>query len=285
MDDYYDFDAARENPNLTLRDRDKGDQLNAARNFDQDGVLVHWKPVYNEKTQVTRMYVSQKYTEEPENEEAMVRIQGVLACKDLPPFTVLPKNPNAPKHIKQSIMLAGLGVIQFNQAYEQIQALGIPLARNYIEGALLPFQGNKMFDQPALDIGILAHMSGSNFVHIEDNVVEFFRFSERTPIQCSPSIFCIRDIVEAYFSVMVFPTGQKTHHMFNILQSLALLDSSHSLKAEYEQTKTCPTVQSPSHSSVVLGKWRRVYEENLAEEADMELSKCMCNTGFFDSED
>ncbi|KIJ10433.1 hypothetical protein PAXINDRAFT_16587 [Paxillus involutus ATCC 200175] len=152
------------------------------------------------------MYVSQRYMEEPENEEAMVRIQGALACKDLPPFMVLPRNPNAPKHIKQSITLAGFGVVQFNQGYKWIQVLGIPLARNYVKGALLPFQGNKMFDQPALNIGnryftsrdrvdnqptvqfgpsidpqgIPACMSGSNFMHVEDNVVEFFQFSERT---------------------------------------------------------------------------------------------------------
>ena len=158
-------------------------------------------------------------TEDSEIEEAVLRFQGIVCNRELPPirrpfkvyvllsqfqqttYSYHSSYPNRRPYLRQSMTITGLSSPKFNDAIQSIRAIEDIFRRQAVDGNMemwLPsaFQGHPSIDvgnryftpcqhalqdrqisfSPAIDPdNILSEAMGEEFVHTEDNEVEYYK--------------------------------------------------------------------------------------------------------------
>lgn len=159
-----------------------------------------------------------KESEDSEIEEVLLRIQGVVCNRELPPirfpfkvyvlisqpvattYSYRSRQPNRRLYLRQSMMLTGLSSPKFNDAILSIHAIEDIFRRQVADRGMevwvsSAFQGHASIDvgnryftphqhalqdrhisfSPAIDPdNILSEAMGEEFVHTEDNDVEYY---------------------------------------------------------------------------------------------------------------
>ena len=157
-------------------------------------------------------------SEDSEIEEVVLRIQGIVCNRELPPirrpykvyvsisqlyrstYSYHNRQPHRRAYLRQSIMLTGLSLSKFNDAIMSIRAIEDIFRRQVVDRNIemwVPsaFQGHQSIDvgnryftpsqhalqdrhisfSPAIDPdNILSEAMGEEFVHTEDNDVEYY---------------------------------------------------------------------------------------------------------------
>ncbi|KAF8873003.1 hypothetical protein BD779DRAFT_1452340, partial [Infundibulicybe gibba] len=190
-------------------------------------------------------------------EEAVFTIQGVLVVKDLPPIQEKPPQATTRyRYLRQGITITGLGSPTFEYAINAAVDISRMFDRQFPEGKMEPWTApttdegqscielsNRYFtpkrDAPRMihipfpesvdPHGILERMTKGEYIHGEENVVEYYTCSregsgEERFQAAKPHVFRIGDLVEAQVSFAVVPLKGGKCKMLCILRSIALLD-------------------------------------------------------------
>ncbi|EPQ50468.1 hypothetical protein GLOTRDRAFT_50439, partial [Gloeophyllum trabeum ATCC 11539] len=194
-------------------------------------------------------------------EEVILRIQGILSAKDLPPqiepIYIRPNQNRRKAYLRQSIRLTGFSSQTFQRNVDAVQYLSRHVSRFFKEGIVSEWQPSNTDGHPTLEIsnryfsarkhnqadidvpfsdlvdpeGILRKLSDDRWVHTDDNDVTYYRVVEEegklTYLNADPAIFRPGDIVEAETSVLVLPqNGQSGRfRVALVLRSLTLMDA------------------------------------------------------------
>ncbi|KAH7903865.1 hypothetical protein BJ138DRAFT_979955, partial [Hygrophoropsis aurantiaca] len=187
-----------------------------------------------------------------ETEEALFSVQGVIGDLDLPPLKSRPRG-NQARHMRQSVVLTGLGLPAFDDAITTLYGLNTLLGRNVPPGALEKWQPSELQGTRAIEIqnryftvkrfgnGLprvpfdplcdpdryLEDSSTPDLYHTEDNEVYYYSSADVGAESMSPSAFRVGDIVEAFLSVITSPVSADRYKMLIVLRTLALIDSTH----------------------------------------------------------
>ncbi|KDR65148.1 hypothetical protein GALMADRAFT_232988 [Galerina marginata CBS 339.88] len=257
MDEHYDLEAAKVALAEILRERtnihsSKGSNVQLAHaNISEFQVSEFAKPRSWRLTEFS--------AESAAMEEVVVRIQGVICAKMLPPVS---KPPNLGAmtrqrpYIRQAATITGLGSEAFNKLHENIELIFMAFANTFPADSLDGWQGSgfnglkavdfhaRYFDRrgPATDESedipfspledpeeVLAGMVGDGFFHGRDNAVNYVMRSitregmvRYSPI--SPASIRIGDIVEVSASFVVFPCRDNRYKMVPLLRGILLLN-------------------------------------------------------------
>ncbi|KDR84705.1 hypothetical protein GALMADRAFT_53198, partial [Galerina marginata CBS 339.88] len=193
-------------------------------------------------------------------EEVVLRVQGVLSQKSLPPisqpFNIEPKQRH---FMRQSVTLTGLGSTLFSQAIQNAQDIHQIFSRTFPQGALEDWNSALFEGHPAIDMnnrfftlrkqaitdeilpfsnevdphGILAAAMGidDQFVHTTENEVEYYELindpdQEIKYQQINPIKFRCGDIVEAQLSFICIKMKNERYRMLTVLRAITILDTS-----------------------------------------------------------
>ena len=156
-------------------------------------------------------------SEESENEEVILRVQGIVCNRELPPirnpfkvyvlisessetYSYYSRLPNRRLYLRQSMMLTGLSSPKFNDAIQSIHAIEDIYRRQAVEGNMEAWIPSSFQGHPSIDVSnryftprqhalqdrhisfsqavdpdnILSEAMGEEFVHTEDNEVEYY---------------------------------------------------------------------------------------------------------------
>ncbi|KAH7903324.1 hypothetical protein BJ138DRAFT_1020827, partial [Hygrophoropsis aurantiaca] len=194
-----------------------------------------------------------------DSEEALFTVQGVIADLDLPPLKTRPRG-NQARHMRQSVVLSGLGLPAFEDAITTLYGIHTLLGRNVPPGALEKWQPFDYIGTRAIEIqnryftvkrfgnglpklpfdllcdsnGYLEDCSTPEMYHTEDNEVDYYSSADTgyRATKISPSAFRAGDLVEACLSVITSPISADKYKMLVVLRSLALIDSTHTMVSE-----------------------------------------------------
>ncbi|KZT23616.1 hypothetical protein NEOLEDRAFT_1069191, partial [Neolentinus lepideus HHB14362 ss-1] len=197
-------------------------------------------------------------------EEVILRVQGILCIKDLPPQLdpiYIKQNQNYRKaFLRQSIRLTGFSDKMFQRNVDGIQYISRHLSRLFKEGSVTEWQPSDFDGHQALDIsnryfmtrkhnstdldvpfaatvdphGFLEKLTDNQWTHTDDNKVTYHQMIQERDqfkyITADPAIFRLGDIVEAEISIFVLSQGQgpNQHRVTLVLRSLTLLDAKYS---------------------------------------------------------
>ncbi|KAH6911642.1 hypothetical protein BKA70DRAFT_1423401 [Coprinopsis sp. MPI-PUGE-AT-0042] len=192
-------------------------------------------------------------------EEAVFRVQGVLCGKDLPPVQKKGSTPSelrSRRFIRQNVKITGFGEAQFTKALTELEAVHLKMSNCFPDGRLENFQPAMFGSHFAIEAntryfthrntvsadvqqvdflegvdpeGSLGRLMGEDFVHTEDNRVEYFQINvdldgKERYLRVSPSIFRIGDIVEAALAFVCVPLKNGRMKAVITLRALALLN-------------------------------------------------------------
>ncbi|KAJ7983065.1 hypothetical protein DFH06DRAFT_1318524 [Mycena polygramma] len=204
-----------------------------------------------------------------EEQELVVRFQGVLSKADLVPSNL--KRPDARKalQLSQHVQLNGMGVPSFAKGLYNVEAAHSLFSRYFVGTPMMKWSSpggpgtipatNRYFVwkeddpeaiavpfQPSTDpMGVLERLSGNQLVHTADNEVLYFKRGIDPGTQHEvydptfPGAFRVEDIVEVQMSLVRFSMGGKVK-MFCRLQSLTLLDNRYTKIADAKREATKP---------------------------------------------
>ncbi|KAF9455429.1 hypothetical protein BDZ94DRAFT_1367666 [Collybia nuda] len=220
-----------------------------------DGASTHARPI---KSGGIWKLASPKEGSE-ELEELVLRVQGILCKKDLPPL----HKPgyiatNRLKYVSQSIALTGLGSSLFQACFDAVYDIHQCISQHFPENSLEDLPQTSHEDYPEITASnryftpqhlalsedlipfkkcvdpqkILQYAAiGSAFVHTVENEVEYFELKvedggSKQYETMNPALFRIGDIVEAQISFLVVPIKNNYHfRVMPILRAITLLDS------------------------------------------------------------
>ncbi|KIM90321.1 hypothetical protein PILCRDRAFT_31490, partial [Piloderma croceum F 1598] len=191
-------------------------------------------------------------------EEVVMRVQGIISLKDLPPLTNKPRlvPSQTSIHLRQAVTLTGLGTEKFEQSVDAFIQIHTMFSRIFKDGILDPWLLSAFGDHNAVDISnryftsrhqnptavqlsfhelvdpdrILVNMAVGDLVHSEENDVQFFELVSKdgdTPERhdrTDPTKFKIGDIVEAQVLFVGVPLKGGKARMMAVLCALTLLD-------------------------------------------------------------
>ncbi|KAK0451983.1 uncharacterized protein EV420DRAFT_1645918 [Desarmillaria tabescens] len=126
--------------------------------------------------------------------------------------------------------------------------------------------------------GVLAHLAGINMIHMEDNMVKYFR----GVIDGKKKWFRISDIVEAQCSIVFIKSIGGNIKTKLILRALALVNCKHAMKAEKERKDAHHQGHGQGVSQKVKRKVR--FEYSNGEEDVQQSRKCHENKEGIDEE-
>ncbi|KAF7985429.1 hypothetical protein HWV62_5153 [Athelia sp. TMB] len=191
-------------------------------------------------------------------EEAVLRIQGIIYKIIFPPKRrSMGRHGDSARFLEQSVTLVGGGSPGFSTAVDGIFNIAETLSRHdpamapWIptthEGQMQVTTGNRLFTwqrepetlqsipvDPSIDpFGSISNLAGKEYVHTEENVVQFFKYAKdedgtESYVPNSSSQFKPGDIVEAQCSFVVIPTRNGPNAMKLVLRALTMLDDSFS---------------------------------------------------------
>ncbi|KAH7902896.1 hypothetical protein BJ138DRAFT_1120970 [Hygrophoropsis aurantiaca] len=281
MDEYYDYNQAREEINKQAVERSAD---NTKKKYQlciwDDGIASKCKPLTSPGSRTTRFVCVDAATKEVE--EAVFTVQGVLVDTDLPPLAYRPK-PQQLRHMRQSITITGLGHQSFDSAVSSLYALQPLLARNAGPGTFEKWQPGEYKNVVSLNIqnryftlrkfadgaekipfnkladpdGYLEDSNGRDLIHTDDNAVDYYASASAGAQKISPATFRAGDIVEASLSVAMTPVSADKYKMLLILRSLAQINCTLTMNAETK--RDVARFQSVSQSSSTTLKRRRAY--------------------------
>ncbi|KIM84094.1 hypothetical protein PILCRDRAFT_68465, partial [Piloderma croceum F 1598] len=196
-------------------------------------------------------------------EEIMMRVQGIISLKDLPPLTNKPRSVQlwTNIHLRQAVSLTGLGTEKFEQSIDAIIHIHTIFSRTFKDGLLDPWLLSAFKDHNAIDISnryftshrqspntvqlpfhklvdpdrILEGMVDRDIVHSEENDVQYFELNTKNGdtreqyIRTDPTKFRIGDHVEVQMSFVGVPLKGGKVQMMAVLRALTLLDCRHSM--------------------------------------------------------
>jgi hypothetical protein len=157
-------------------------------------------------------------SEDSEIEEVVLRVQGIVCNRELPPirrpfkvyvfnipavantYSYHNRQPNRRPYLRQSVMLTGLSSPKFNDAIQSIRAIEDIFRRRAVDGNMEVWVPSNFQGHPSIDVGnryftprqhalqdrqtsftaaidpdnILSEGMGEEFVHTEDNEVEYY---------------------------------------------------------------------------------------------------------------
>ncbi|KIM83082.1 hypothetical protein PILCRDRAFT_26858, partial [Piloderma croceum F 1598] len=186
-------------------------------------------------------------------EEVVLRIQGAIAQKDLPPLTNKPKDTQKNIHLCQAVLLIGLGTDKFKQTIEGIIQIHTIFSCMFKEGMLDHWQpsmfvnaidmANQYFSSQcqhpnAVPIAfhtlvdpnrILSDMAIGDLVHCEENDMHYLELYIDEHLQekyrrLDPTKFKTGDLVEAQVLLMGVPLKGEKVKLLMVLRALTLLD-------------------------------------------------------------
>ncbi|RDB26092.1 hypothetical protein Hypma_006902 [Hypsizygus marmoreus] len=209
-------------------------------------------------------------------EEMVIRIQGILRWRDLPPVSGS-KDRLQPRlaTLRQRVDIGGFDDPSFLQCLDKVQEIhelfsrAIPHDRlcqwdpeTYPEGISVS-ASNRYFTprryagtEPEIDLtdttdptGILRSLKPAGMVHTEDNEVKYFACSDTEDGKCylpsSPAAFKVGDIVEAQISFLAVPIRDETVKMIIKLRALTMLSSVHTRTANFRELAAAASVKRP----------------------------------------
>ncbi|KIM73462.1 hypothetical protein PILCRDRAFT_29654, partial [Piloderma croceum F 1598] len=190
--------------------------------------------------------------------EVVVRVQGILCCKELPPVENISRTKYSRcRYLRQSIGITGLGREYFDNAIYGIMQMHGIFNCQFKENDLEPWQpsmhdqmptidaNNRYFTprrespstlpvpfQPMVDLkGTLTRLASNlnNFIYTQDNQVHYFEYrADNTGIkgyeEVDPNKFCIGDIVEVQLSFVVIPIKDGKNKLISVMRALTLLN-------------------------------------------------------------
>ncbi|KAF7967868.1 hypothetical protein HWV62_32842 [Athelia sp. TMB] len=201
-------------------------------------------------------------------EEAVLRIQGIICKAVLPPKRPAPRSPRTSvRYLEQSFTLTGLNTLTFNMAIDGVFSIAESFGRQLdnmtpwhpgqFEGFSTLTTSNRLFTKQSFDkrhqavpvegavdpIGSLIDMAGEEYVHTEDNVVRYLKClaSPDGKVSYTPSMasaFKPGDIVEAQISLVVLPSRNGQQDLKLILRAMTMLDDSFSKAARIAMMKS-----------------------------------------------
>ncbi|KAF7981760.1 hypothetical protein HWV62_31821 [Athelia sp. TMB] len=282
LDDFYDFAAASASivvtyaPLLSVYLEQKLDQLIQERvggkqghkqllSFTENGDVTY-SLIHSEGPRSARLAVREGSLEV---EEAVLRVQGIICKAILPPRRKQIRrsgDQNTVRYLQQSFTLTGCGSQTFQSATESAYAIAEMFSRQ--EDDMMPWAPATFQDGPALETsnrlftyqgrngrhvpvninrnldphGSLSRLAGTEFVHTEDNTVQYFKgthlqtggISYKT---ADPATFKPGDIVEAQCSFIMLPNRGGHHSMKVIIRALTMLDDKYSKEANITRMK------------------------------------------------
>ncbi|KAF8333773.1 hypothetical protein F5887DRAFT_1079945 [Amanita rubescens] len=191
--------------------------------------------------------------------EVVAHIQGIIWRHDLPPFPNQPITANRAKYLRQNVSLTGLGSPTFEKALKGILDI-YSLFRGHVPREKLkpcscidsygeytsiesscryfssikdcgPKEKHIPFGSEIDPYGILSSIENTSYVHIYDNVVQYYERStsdtgEMRYTDISPVRFQIGDIVEAQVTLTLVSVARNEYMLVSILRSLTMLDNS-----------------------------------------------------------
>ncbi|KAH7906137.1 hypothetical protein BJ138DRAFT_1117847 [Hygrophoropsis aurantiaca] len=256
MDQYYNYDAARQDLESFTQKRNEDEERRFFQLCVWDGAMAAncttFKLPGDRRTMCT---VPGKATDD--KEEAVFTLQGVISDLDLPPLKNRPRAQHV-RHIRQSITLTGLGNQDFEQAVTTLYGLDTLLERQAPPGSIEKWQPTDYAGYTAIDIqnryftpkkfanglpsvpfddavdpnGYLKDSVGSELIHTDDNRVEYYSSAVAGAQTVSPSSFRVGDLVEVCLSAVMAPVNAEKHRMIVVLRSLALLESRHTMNGD-----------------------------------------------------
>ncbi|KAH7918324.1 hypothetical protein BV22DRAFT_1024782, partial [Leucogyrophana mollusca] len=81
------------------------------------------------------------------------------------------------------------------------------------------------FDPDKDPNGWLTACVHSEYIHMEENTVEYYRFTSEGATKISPATFRVGDIIEALLSLVISSISPKKFKILPILHSVSLIDS------------------------------------------------------------
>ncbi|KDR65698.1 hypothetical protein GALMADRAFT_148469 [Galerina marginata CBS 339.88] len=203
MDQFYDIKAT-ESKIETLADRQVNKRKQLSNFHLEDGIKDKVQVTYLEQSKTWKLI---RALDHNHAEEVVLRLQGVLCQKSLPPISqTFQIEPRQRHFLRQSATLTGLGSNNFIQAIQNVQEIHEIFGRNFPQGALenwnsATFEGHTAIDMnnrfftlrkqatieeivPFSDTvdpyGILAGAISHDdqFVHTTENEVEYYELNE-----------------------------------------------------------------------------------------------------------
>ncbi|KAH7907847.1 hypothetical protein BJ138DRAFT_1116335 [Hygrophoropsis aurantiaca] len=288
MDEYYNYAAAR----LDLESHTLKRNLDPNKRYYQlciwDGAMADTCTAFKLPGD-RRTICTTPNQQTKEQEEAMFTLQGVISDLDLPPLKFQPKAQQM-RHIRQSVTLTGLGHQVFEQAVTTLYGINTLLERLEPPGTVEKWKPsdyagftainlqNRYFTPKRFANGLpsipfddmndsnryLRSCNNPDFVHTEENNVEFYASAKAGAEKIAPSAFRVGDIVEACVSAVMAPINAEQCRMIVVLRSLALLESRHTMSSNTSREIARGTIAFRTATSK-LPKRRRAYaqeEEN-----------------------
>ncbi|KDR65604.1 hypothetical protein GALMADRAFT_148561 [Galerina marginata CBS 339.88] len=193
-----------------------------------------------------------------ELEEAVLRFQGVLTTKTLPPIrSPFQIEPRQRVFFRQNVTITGLGTQASETAVQSIDDINEMFQRDLPQGSLEDWSPSLFDNYTAVDAsnryftrrtdtsadqiipfsnmvdpdGILDAAGGEHFVHTVDNRVEYYEMIQIgnegiSYNEINPLRFRIGDIVEAQVSFISVPMRDRRYKMLTVLRALTVLDMS-----------------------------------------------------------
>ncbi|KAK7017479.1 hypothetical protein VNI00_018636 [Paramarasmius palmivorus] len=231
-----------------------------------------------------------------EPEELVFKVQGVVVCSELPPFTKHLGRRKQLGFLRQGITLTGLGLSEFDDAVLGIKIGDLLLKRNVpaqgletlncfgeFRGAQTIHLSNRYFTPRHLAKGetpiqfgpevdpakVLQSASSPEFIHIRENVVEYEKAlgEEKTDLRferVSPALFRLGDIVEAQFTLMMVQPRRALYKTIPVLRAITLLDDHFSKQLDVQAIRNADAErkQGSSRQAYTLkrraGNWDEV---------------------------
>ncbi|KAF8336134.1 hypothetical protein F5887DRAFT_920926 [Amanita rubescens] len=234
-------------------------------NYDWDGSALAelaTERVSNKDSTLQLSEVTKAVKEKEPMEEVVLAIQGIIYRQDLPPFDkqIPASSTKQIKYLRQGVSLTGLGTPLFDSSIKAITDIYALFCRSVPREKLQPcsfidhygkYTGIEMSNRyfsPRKDFptsktipfnsdtdpkGILTRAAGTTFIHTDHNVVTYYERSAASNGKTSykeiaPVKFCVGDLVEAQFSLMLVPLRGEQYKLTPVLRCLTMLDASFS---------------------------------------------------------
>ncbi|KAK7051291.1 hypothetical protein VNI00_004791 [Paramarasmius palmivorus] len=221
-----------------------------------------------------------------EPEEIVFKLQGIIICSELPPFTKRLGRKTNLGFLRQGVTLTGLGLAEFDDALSGVRIGDLLLKRN------VPVQGletlncfgehrglptitisNRYFTPRRLakgeapieissdvDPSRILQNGPSDYVHIRENVVEYERARgvDKKDLRfdpVSPAVFRLGDIVEIQFTLLTIRPAHSLHKTVPILRAITLLDDKFSKQVDMKAI--CDIMSNRKRPSSTIAVKRR----------------------------
>ncbi|KAF9553069.1 hypothetical protein CPC08DRAFT_767817 [Agrocybe pediades] len=302
-DDHYDYVAAKITLEDFVRKRTQHDVVTTPQLLTLDMNTVHVRDTGNANC----LKLCDNEQSDSSVELTIVRVQGLLCEKLLPPIgkpTSIASMQRKRPHIRQAVTITGIDSADFDSCISKIESIYMSFYNVLPSGSMegwYPGWFNKFatisaqtryFDRsspgapPIVSVGftnaedpygVLADMEGDDFVHGEDNVVDyrgrFMNDQTKTTIYkpISPVTLKPGDIVELSISFAAYEKKDKKYVFVPHLKSVLLLSSTHREKAAILRMRS--RCKPDTSDTIIIKKRRNLYPDDEDEEARSKMAK------------